>query len=184
MPGYVHVCAECGQEMVVPERFLGRDLRCTGCGTGFRSAIPATEIALTASAASPVTDWRRWLVLGALAAALAVAGVGLTVWLGGRQPDEPVQARVLTLGDGSRPSLHAAFDQPTMVAVGRLLAGPEATREPRLRELLDSYRVIEVPSGTRVQVLVAATGTSPMRVRLLTGRWAEKEVWVLASWVR
>jgi len=184
MPGYVHVCAECGQEMVVPERFLGRDLRCTGCGTGFRSAIPATEIALTASVASPATDWRRWLILGALAAALAVAGVGLSAWLGSRQPDEPLQTRALTLGDGSRPSLHAAFDQPTMVEVGRLLAGPEAMSEPRLRQLLDSYRVIEVPSGTRVQVLVTATGDRPMRVRLLTGRWAQKDVWVQADWVR
>ena len=182
MPAYVHVCAECGREMVVPERFLGRELRCTGCGATFTAVIPATEVVPPPPEAIGGSGQRRWLITGSLAVAVAVAG--LTLWLGGSQPGEPARPRTLTLGDGSQPSHYAAFDPSTLKEVGRLLAGPEATREPQLRQLLDGYRAIEVPSGTRVQVITAGSGAGPMRVRLLTGRWAGKEVWVQADWVR
>ena len=184
MPGYVHVCAECGREMVVPERFLGRELRCTGCGSGFSSAIPAAEIVPPAPAVRKATTWRRWMRPVSLAVALAVAVGGLALWLGGSRSEGPARPQSLILGDGNRPSHYAAFDQSTLVEVDRLLARPEAKREPQLRQLLDAYRVIEVPSGTRVEVLVGGAGPAPMRVRLLTGRWAEKEVWVQADWVR
>ena len=184
MPGYVHVCAKCGQEMVVPERFLGRELRCTGCGSGFTSAIPAAEIVSPAPAVRRVSGWRRWLIPGSLAVALAVAVAGLSLWLGGSRSEEPARPQSLTLGDGNQPRHYAAFDQSTLIEVGRLLTLPEAQGGAQLRQLLDAYRVIEVPSGTRVEVLIGGAGDAPMRVRLLTGRWAEKEVWVQASWVR
>ena len=112
MPAYVHVCAECGREMVVPERFLGRELRCTGCGATFTAVIPATEVIPLPSEAIGGSGRRRWLITGSLAVAVAVAG--LTLWLGGSQPGEPSRPRTLTLGDGSQPSHYAAFDPSTL----------------------------------------------------------------------
>ncbi len=35
MAGYTHTCSNCGTEMSVHERYLGRTLRCTGCRTEF-----------------------------------------------------------------------------------------------------------------------------------------------------
>jgi DNA-directed RNA polymerase subunit RPC12/RpoP len=42
MVGYVQTCARCGKQMLVPARLLGRDLRCTGCGTPFAAQLPVS----------------------------------------------------------------------------------------------------------------------------------------------
>jgi len=31
-----HVCAKCGKVLSIPDRFLGRDLKCTSCGQAFK----------------------------------------------------------------------------------------------------------------------------------------------------
>jgi DNA-directed RNA polymerase subunit RPC12/RpoP len=53
-----HRCSKCGKELWVPDRFLGRDLKCTGCGQPFRvepEPLPSPESAVEAfSAEAPV----------------------------------------------------------------------------------------------------------------------------------
>ncbi len=38
MANYSHTCEQCGKQLVVPERYLGRGLKCPQCGQGFRVA--------------------------------------------------------------------------------------------------------------------------------------------------
>ncbi len=39
MTGYVHVCAACGTRLEVPERYLGRAVRCSSCGARFVAGL-------------------------------------------------------------------------------------------------------------------------------------------------
>lgn len=38
MANFSHTCEQCGKQLVVPERYLGRGLKCPQCGQGFRVA--------------------------------------------------------------------------------------------------------------------------------------------------
>lgn len=38
MANLTHICEQCGKELVVPDRYLGRALKCPHCGQGFRVA--------------------------------------------------------------------------------------------------------------------------------------------------
>ena len=40
MASFTHVCDRCGKQALVPERYLGRELRCTQCGQPFRAEAP------------------------------------------------------------------------------------------------------------------------------------------------
>lgn len=40
MASITHVCGRCGRQALVPERYLGRELRCTQCGHPFRAEAP------------------------------------------------------------------------------------------------------------------------------------------------
>jgi len=182
MPGYVHTCEQCGNEMLVPERYLGRELRCTSCPARFIATAPAQATILEVEV--PPAPKRRWPAVAVGCSGLFVVVVALVVWLGSPGSGSTVKGREAVLGDGSRPAYYATFDRATMVDLARLLASPAIDREQRLRQLLDSYRVIEVPSGTRLEVLVSGAPREPVQVRLLSGRWSEKKVWVMADWLR
>ena len=38
MANYSHTCEKCGKQLMVPERYMGRGLKCPHCGQGFRVA--------------------------------------------------------------------------------------------------------------------------------------------------
>jgi predicted RNA-binding Zn-ribbon protein involved in translation (DUF1610 family) len=46
-------CAGCGRQLAVPERYLGRDLKCPDCGHPFRVEAPASRTSLPAPAPPP-----------------------------------------------------------------------------------------------------------------------------------
>jgi predicted RNA-binding Zn-ribbon protein involved in translation (DUF1610 family) len=46
-------CAGCGRQLAVPERYLGRDLKCPDCGHPFRFEAPASRTSLPAQAPTP-----------------------------------------------------------------------------------------------------------------------------------
>jgi hypothetical protein len=43
MATYNHTCEQCGKQLLVPDRYLGRGLKCPHCGQGFRVA-PQQEV--------------------------------------------------------------------------------------------------------------------------------------------
>jgi DNA-directed RNA polymerase subunit RPC12/RpoP len=40
MATFAHTCAGCGKRLAIPERYVGRDLKCPTCGAPFRVAPP------------------------------------------------------------------------------------------------------------------------------------------------
>ncbi len=40
MATFSHTCAGCARELAIPERYVGRDLKCPACGAPFRVAAP------------------------------------------------------------------------------------------------------------------------------------------------
>ncbi|HPC83719.1 MAG TPA: hypothetical protein P5234_09925 [Thermoanaerobaculaceae bacterium] len=41
MANLTHTCGACGKQLTVPDRYLGRNLKCPHCGAGFRLEAPA-----------------------------------------------------------------------------------------------------------------------------------------------
>lgn len=41
MANLTHTCGNCGKHLTVPDRYLGRNLKCPHCGTAFRLEVPA-----------------------------------------------------------------------------------------------------------------------------------------------
>ena len=184
MAGYVHTCAECGEEMLVPARLLGRELRCTGCGTRFNAALPAAaEVELAAEGTGSARPGRRLArLLGAVLLLFALAAALL--YLGRPRPQPLARGQGAVLGAADQPALHAALDRATFDELQHLDAAPEADRTAQLRRLVERFRVIEVSGGTRVEILGQEPGGAAVQVRLLSGRWAEKTAWVAAGAVR
>jgi hypothetical protein len=184
MAGYVHTCAQCGESMVVPARLLGRELRCTSCGTHFKAELPVSAEVEPAweAPAVPRSGRRLARLLGAVLALCALAAVLL--YLGRPRPQALVRGQGAVLGAADQPALHAALDRATFDELRRLDNAPEPERSTRLRQLVEGFRVIEVAGGTRVEVIGQDPGGDAVQVRLLSGRWAEKTVWVTAGAVR
>lgn len=40
MATFAHTCAGCGKQLAIPERYVGRNLKCPACGAPFRVATP------------------------------------------------------------------------------------------------------------------------------------------------
>lgn len=40
MANMIHTCENCGKQLTVPDRYLGRNLKCPHCGTAFRPEQP------------------------------------------------------------------------------------------------------------------------------------------------
>ncbi|MFZ5787972.1 MAG: hypothetical protein ACOY3Y_16160 [Acidobacteriota bacterium] len=43
MATFAHTCAGCGKQLAIPDRYVGRDLKCPACGAPFRVAPPEPE---------------------------------------------------------------------------------------------------------------------------------------------
>ncbi|MGE5235670.1 MAG: hypothetical protein ACM3O7_04935 [Acidobacteriota bacterium] len=55
MATITHTCAQCGKRLGVPERYLGRDLKCPGCGNPFR-IDPEPQAAATTPESAPLPE--------------------------------------------------------------------------------------------------------------------------------
>jgi len=195
---YTHVCRACGATLPVHERYYGRTLRCTSCGTEFEAdpfggqvlvddSLPADRLAERAGGGlrRGAGLW-RWIAVAAVVLALAAAVVW---WLGGdrrsgfgNQAFRAKKARtdLGVLRNGSEPSVTAALDRETVDEIIDALSDGNPAALDRLR---GSSRCIELSAGTSVRVLERRKRGVATRVRVLDGPWSSRIVWVPVQWV-
>ncbi len=187
MPGYIHTCEKCGSHMQVHERYLGRSLRCTSCRTEFLAMLPADpgiEEAAPVEVAPPRAgrSWTRhlrWL--------LALIPLALLVWWLGQDSSGRMISHQRATGEiGVLENDHggpvvAALDPDSatvLVKAGDVAEGSE------LAFLIEQGRAVEVAHGTTVRVLGTAARGRVAHVRVISGPWESRKVWVPARWVR
>ncbi len=187
MPGYIHTCEKCGSHMQVHERYLGRTLRCTTCRAEFLAMLPVgveesepapVEIVQT----GPRQSWTRhlrWLV--------ALIPLVLLVWWLGQDQSGTILGHQRSTGDigvlenDSGGRVYVALDPDSatvLVKVGDIAEGEELTF------LIEQGRAVEMERGTGVRVLGSASRGRVVQVRILSGPWQSRKVWVPTKWVR
>jgi len=191
MPGYIHTCENCGSHMQVHERYLGRTLRCTSCRGEFLAMLPAdveveepvpAEIELP----GPQRSWTRhlrWLVV--------LVPVALLVWWLGQDQSGKLGGELLTpnrstgeigvLTNDSGSAVLVALDADSAKVLHKV--GDDAEGE-ELRFLIEQGRAVEIAHGTSVRVLESGARGRVVRVRVISGPWESRKVWVPSRWVR
>ncbi len=194
MAGYVHTCDQCGSQMQVHERYVGRTLKCTSCRAEFVAELPPEGAPAPpppeAAAAGEPEDSRggnRWL----LAIFLLIPLAGFIWWLGQDHSEGPASA---VFGErkavGELAVLEVAGDRPVMAAldqqsVGALVDLRDGAVQVGVSSLMnDDDRFLTIEAGTRVRVLEYANGDREARVRIVEGEWVSRIVWVPTRWVR
>jgi len=179
MAGHVHTCAQCGHHMHINERYYGRELRCTGCRAAFLAESPPEEPQALPEQPEESGSRTALYVVGATVLAM-LALTALFAWLGGPREGEVRTGRYGVVSSDPGPEILATFDRDTVQEATRLSAAGDADGA---EELVSAFRAVRVASGTRLEVLEGGGPGSPVRVRLLTGPWTTKKVWLLAEWV-
>lgn len=192
MAGYVHVCEQCGSQMQVHERYVGRTLKCTSCRTEFTAEMPPEGAPEPPAAVeAPVVEEQKRANLWLVAIVLLIPLAGFIWWLGQDQSEGPASA---VFGDrkavGELAALRVAGDQPVLVAldqqsVGALVDMRDGAVQIGVGSLMkDDGRFLTVSPGTRVRVLEYANGDREARIRIVEGEWVSRIVWVPARWVK
>jgi len=173
--------------MQVHERYLGRSLRCTSCRTEFLAMLPAD--AQTAEVAAveieipgPRRSWTRhlrWI--------LVLIPLALLVWWLGQGssgkfiPHQRSMGEIGVLENDNGGPVVVALDPDSatiLVKVGDVAEGSE------LGFLIDQGRAVAVARGTTVRVLGTASRGRVAHVRVISGPWESRKVWVPTLWVR
>lgn len=187
MPGYVHTCEKCGSHMQVHERYLGRTLRCTSCRAEFLAMLPAdavvddpTPVEIESSGSGRRwTRHLRWLVV--------LVPLALLVWWLGQDHSGSLIATHRTTGEigvlenDSDGPVVVALDADSAVVV--LETGDDAGVE-ELTSLIERGRAFQMDRGTTVRVLSSAHRSRVVQVRVISGPWESRKVWVPTRWVR
>ncbi len=191
MPGYIHTCEKCGSHMQVHERYLGRNLRCTSCRVEFLAMLPAdAEVVepapIEVESEGPRRSWTRhlrWLWV-------LVPLILLVWWLGQDQSGKfggtmlnssrtTGDVGVLENDSGGRVFVALDPDSATvLVKVG------DTAEDEELAFLIEQGRAVEMERGTSVRVLGSASRGRVVQVRVLSGPWESRKVWLPARWVR
>lgn len=175
MASYIHECVSCGAELTVHERYFGRTLRCTGCGTTFEASPPVEPE--SERAATPIADPDDRIVvpLRAVAGAVVVVVlVGVFLWWLSTGPIPPPIETGRIAVVGGQDECPAALDSASAAALGRSLRdGAPAANDK-------AAAVSSLRPGTRIQVLQDPDRHGMVAVRVLTGPWASRKVWVPA----
>jgi hypothetical protein len=175
--------------MQVHERYLGRSLRCTSCRTEFLAMLPA-DVDVEAVVAAPLevensgprrswTRHLRWL--------LGLIPLVLLVWWLGQATTGRVLGVQRTVGeigvleDDSGGPVVVALDPESAEVLVR--AGDDVGGED-LRFLIEQGRGVEMARGTSVRVLESGAKGGMVRVRVISGPWESRKVWVPTRWVR
>ena len=197
---YTHVCTACGARLEVHERYRGKTLRCTSCGTEFVAKPPhdpaprteqvEREVPQTPRPPAPPETRarrRRWILISVVAA--VVLG-SLLLWLGGDRShgfasglfaSDKVRTELGILDRDDGGAVIAALDRET---VRELISALEAGDQSSLAEISSRPQCIEVAPGTRVRVLERRKRAVEARIRILEGPWASRIVWVPIGWVK
>ena len=187
MPGYIHTCKSCGSHMQVHERYLGRTLKCTSCRTEFLAMLPADadieepalpEIELN----EPKRSWTRhlrWLVV--------LVPIAVLVWWLGQDQSGSILGSHRSRGeigvlenDRSGPLLVALDAKSAMV----LMKSGDDADSAGSGSLIERGLAFEVARGTRVRVLEGSGRGRVVRVRVISGPWDSRKVWVPTVWIR
>lgn len=181
MQGYTHTCAACDAKLKIHERYVGRTLRCTACGTEFLADPTLADIDDIIDELVPQrTRTIPWLPIILVVVVLVVA----TLWLGqardGGLFGELFRANrtaghfgVLAI-DG-RKRVPAAMDHETVVFV---VDAVEDADPGSLQALAVQGRIIDVESGTKIKVIERVRRDRAARVRILEGPWTGRVLWV------
>jgi hypothetical protein len=183
MAGYTHTCAVCEAQLKIHERYVGRTLHCTECGTEFLADPTLTDIDDTM-----VDDGRSrsWPLIVAI---VFVLGVG-ALWLGQAHKSglfselfkpNRTAGHIAILEIAGRDTVAVALDSETVVFIVDALEDPDPGSLEALRA---QGRMIEVVSGTRVKVIERVRRDRSARVRILTGVWTGRVVWAPAIALR
>lgn len=194
MAGYVHTCDQCGSQMQVHERYVGRTLKCTSCRAEFVAELPpegAAEPPPAPAVAAEEPAGRRSGSLWIVGLFLLIPLAGVIWWLGQDQSEGPasgVFANKKAVGELA--VLEVAGDRPVLVALDRQSVGAlvdlrDGAVQIGVSSLMnDDDRFLAVDAGTRVRVLEYANGDREARVRIVEGEWVSRIVWVPSRWVR
>jgi hypothetical protein len=173
--------------MQVHERYLGRTLRCTSCRAEFLAMLPvgADEVEpapVEVVQTGPRRSWTRhlkWLV--------ALIPLVLLVWWLGQDQSGSILGHQRSTGEigalendsGGRVFVALDPDSAGVLAkVGDIVEGGE------LSFLIEQGRAVEMDRGTGVRVLGSASRGRVVQVRILSGPWESRRVWVPTRWVR
>jgi hypothetical protein len=173
--------------MQVHERYLGRSLRCTSCRTEFLAMLPADALVIDTAAveievSGPRRSWTRhlrWLVA-------LIPIVALVWWLGQEQSGKLIATHRVAgdlgvLENDAGGPLVVALDQESakvLVRAGDVVEGDD------IRLLIEQGRGFEIARGTSVRVLESGGRGGVVRVRVISGPWESRKVWVPTRWVR
>ncbi len=190
MSGYTHTCGNCGAQMEVHSRYVGRTLKCTSCRTEFIVEMPEGDFAPEPSAPEPSIrvaekSPRRFLPL----LLLLIPLVGFVSWL--TRDDGPPETafreqravgEVATLDTGTTRPVLVALDQEAVGALVDMRTGSIQLGVSSLMTKDESY--LECEAGTRARILIFANEDREARVQLLDGPWKDEKVWVPRRWLR
>lgn len=173
--------------MQVHERYLGRTLKCTSCRTEFLAMLPDdVDIEEPAPVEIELNDEKRsrarhlrWLVL--------LIPVAVLVWWLGQDHSGSVLGSHRSWGeigvlenDREGPVVVALDSDSAMV----LSNTDDAADAADTGSLIESGLAFEVARGTQVRVLETTGGGRVVKVRVISGPWESRKVWVPTRWVR
>jgi DNA-directed RNA polymerase subunit RPC12/RpoP len=187
MAGYTHTCAACDAKLKIHERYVGRALHCPHCGTEFLADPTLVDVDDLAEELEP--DRRRRVPWAVLATAAVVLGA-LAWWLGQahtsgwlgelfRPQRSAGQVAILAFEGWER--VPAAMDRETAVFIGGALEDPDPGSLDALRV---QGRIVDVAVGTQVTIVEWVRRDHIARVRILSGQWTGRVVWVATLSVR
>lgn len=181
MQGYTHTCAACAAKLKIHDRYVGRTLHCTGCGTEFLADPTLADIEDIIDELVP--EQKRsvpWLpIIGGVTFLVLAALV-----LGQSDPDgflaklfRPSRAagQFAELTIDGRDRVPAAMDQETAVFVVNAL---EDADPGSLEVLKVQGRIIDVASGTRIKLIELVDRDRTARARIVEGQWTGRVLWV------
>ena len=181
MQGYTHTCAACDAKLKIHDRYVGRTLHCSTCGTEFLADPTLADIDDIIDELAP--ERKRsipWLPIIFSVTLLVVAAL----WFGQADPDgfladlfRPSRAagHFAELRITDRDRVPAAMDHETAVFVVNAL---EDADPGSLEVLKIQGRTIDVVAGTKVKVLELVGRDGIARVRVLEGQWTGRVLWV------
>lgn len=187
MAGYTHTCASCEAKLKIHERYVGRVLHCTECGTEFLADPTLADIDDIIDELVPQTKRSiPWLPI-----LLGVSVVVIGVFIFGQTDPDGFFARLFKptrtagqfafLGLEGKTRVPAAMDRETAVFV---IDAVEDEDPGSLQALSAQGRIIEVAGGTKIKVIEIVRRDRMARVRILDGVWTGRVLWVPMAAVR
>jgi len=181
MAGYTHTCASCTAKLRIHERYVGRVLHCPHCGTEFLADPLLADVDDLIEELEPERRRRvPWFVVIAVVVVLAGAAWWLgqahtSGWLAEFFRPQRGAGQFASLVLEGPTVVPAAMDRETAVFVVGALEDPDPGSLDALRV---QGRIVDVTAGTEVKIIEWVRSERIARVRILTGPWTGRVVWV------